>query len=72
MNNPFISGVGFQIHWSDIELVEGKPDWSKLDELFAAAEKSKKWVQLCIYPGFFSPAWALEGIKTEKFPVAHW
>ncbi len=71
LNNPFISGVGFQIHWSDIELVEGKPDWSKLDELFAAAEKSKKWVQLCIYPGFFSPAWALEGAKTEKFPVQY-
>jgi hypothetical protein len=71
LNNPFISGVGFQIHWSDIELVEGKPDWSKLDELFAAAEKSKKWVQLCIYPGFFSPAWALEGVKTEKFPVQY-
>ena len=58
LKNPFVSGVGFQIHWSDIEPVEGKPDWSNLDELFAAAEKSKKWVQLCIYPGFFAPAWA--------------
>jgi hypothetical protein len=71
LNNPFISGVGFQIHWSDIEPVEGKPDWSKLDELFAAAEKSKKWVQLCIYPGFFAPAWALEGVKTEQFPIQY-
>ncbi len=71
LKNPFISGVGFQIHWSDIEPVEGKPDWSKLDELFAAAEASKKWVQLCIYPGFFAPAWALEGVKTEKFSVQY-
>jgi hypothetical protein len=71
LKNPFIKGVGFQIHWSDIELVEGKPDWSKLDELFAAAEKSKKWVQLCIYPGFFAPAWALEGVKTEQFPIQY-
>jgi hypothetical protein len=71
LKNPLISGVGFQIHWSDIEPVEGRPDWSKLDELFAAAETSKKWVQLCIYPGFFAPAWALEGVKTEQFPVQY-
>lgn len=71
LKNPFINGVGFQIHWSDIEPVEGKPDWSKLDELFAAAQSSKKWVQLCIYPGFFAPAWALEGVKTEQFPVQY-
>src|SRR5579864_8934932 len=57
LNNPYISGVALQIHWSDIEPVEGKPDWSKLDALFAAAQSSKKWVQLCIYPGFFTPTW---------------
>jgi hypothetical protein len=71
LKNPFINGVGFQIHWSDIEPVQGKPDWSKLDQLFAAAESSKKWVRLLIYPGFFSPAWALEGAKTEQFPVPY-
>ena len=71
LKNPFITGVGFQIHWSDLEPVEGKPDWSKLDELFAAAEKSRKWVQLCIYPGFFAPAWALEGVKTEQFAIQY-
>ncbi|MGB7620815.1 MAG: hypothetical protein WBN92_00540, partial [Terriglobia bacterium] len=71
LKNPFISGVGFQIHWSDIEPVQGKPDWSKLDELFAAAESSKKWVQLCIYPGFFAPAWALGGVKTDLFAVQY-
>ncbi len=69
--NPFISGVALQIHWSDIEPVQGKPDWSKLDQLFAAAESSKKWVQLLIFPGFFSPAWALEGAKTELFPIQY-
>ena len=37
VNNPYISGVALQIHWGDIEPVEGKPDWSKLDQLFAAA-----------------------------------
>jgi hypothetical protein len=71
LNNPFIRGVALQIHWSDIEAVQGKPDWSKLDELFAAAESSKKWVQLCIYPGFFAPAWALEGVRTDQFAVQY-
>ncbi|MGD0401120.1 MAG: hypothetical protein ABSC04_19695 [Syntrophobacteraceae bacterium] len=71
LNNPFISGVDCQIKWSDIEPVQGKPDWSKLDELFTAAESSEKWVQLSIYPGFFAPAWALEGVESEKFAVQY-
>lgn len=71
LNNPLISGMGVQIEWRDIEPLQGKPDWSKLDQLFAAAEKSKKWVQLCIFPGFFAPAWALEGVKSEEFPVLY-
>src|SRR5271157_863035 len=40
LNNPLISGVGFQIEWRDIEPLQGKPDWSKLDELFRIAESS--------------------------------
>jgi len=71
LKNPLISGVAFQIHWSETEPVRGKPDWSKLDDLFAAAESSKKWVELAIYAGFFSPAWALEGAKTQPFPVQY-
>ena len=53
LNNPYISGVALQIRWRDIEPAQGNPDWSKLDQLFAAAEASKKWVQLLIFPGFF-------------------
>jgi len=71
LNNPYISGVALQIHWSDIEPVEGKPDWSKLDALFAAAQTSKKWVHLLIFPGFFTPAWALKGVKTEMFAIQY-
>ena len=71
LNNPSISGVALQIHWSDIEPVEGQPDWSRLDQLFTAAETSRKWVQLLIFPGFFSPPWALEGAKTELFPLQY-
>ena len=71
LNNVFMSGVAVQINWRDIEPVQGKPDWSKLDELFAAAESSKKWVQLAIFPGFFSPAWALDGAKTDLFAIPY-
>src|SRR5262249_13657560 len=71
LDNPFISGVALQIHWRDLEPVQGQPDWSKLDELFAAAESSNKWVQLLIFPGFFSPAWALEGARADQFPIQY-
>jgi len=71
LDNPSISGAALQIHWSDIEPVQEQPNWSRLDQLFAAAESSKKWVQLLIFPGFFSPAWALEGAKTEQFPIQY-
>ncbi|HXB56324.1 MAG TPA: hypothetical protein VN461_16230 [Vicinamibacteria bacterium] len=71
LNSPFISGVALQIRWRDIEPVPGRPDWSKLDQLFATAESSKKWVQLLIFPGFFAPEWALDGAKTELFPLQY-
>ena len=65
LNNPFISGIAVQVNWRDIEPVQGQPDWSKLDELFAAAESAKKWVQLLIFPGFFAPEWAKQGAQVE-------
>jgi len=71
LNDPFISGVALQIRWRDLEPVQGKPDWTKLDQLFAAAESSKKWVQLLIFPGFFSPPWAMEGAQTEMFAIQY-
>jgi len=71
LKNSFITGVGVQINWRDIEPIEGKPDWSRLDALIAAAESSNKWVKLDIFPGFFSPAWALEGAKTDIFKIPY-
>jgi hypothetical protein len=71
LENPYIRGVALQIRWSDLEPVEGSPNWSKLDQLFAAAETSKKWVQLLLFPGFFSPPWALEGVQTQSFPLQY-
>jgi hypothetical protein len=71
LNNPYISGVAVQINWRDIEPVQDKPDWRQLDALFAAAESSRKWVHLIMFPGFFSPAWALEGAQTDLFSIQY-
>jgi hypothetical protein len=71
LSNPSISGTALQIHWSDLEPAEGKPDWTRLDALFSAAERSKKWVQLLIFPGFFSPAWALKGVRFGEFALQY-
>jgi len=71
LSNPSISGVALQIRWRDIEPVEGGPDWAKLDQLFAATEAAKKWVQLLVFPGFFSPSWALEGAQTATFSIQY-
>ena len=71
LDNPYISGVALQIRWRDLEPVEGKPDWAKLDQLLRAAKLHGKWVQLLTFPGFFSPPWALKGVQTETFPIQY-
>jgi hypothetical protein len=54
-----------------IVTVPGKTDWTQLDELFAAAQKYNKWVQLLVFPGFDTPAWALKGAQTDQFPIPY-
>lgn len=71
LKNPWLSGVAVQVNWRDIEPIPGKPDWAALDALFAAAEASKKWVRLAIFPGFFAPPWALEGAETDEFVIQY-
>jgi glycosyl hydrolase family 42 (putative beta-galactosidase) len=71
LHDPSISGVALQIRWSDLEPTKDRFDWSKLDELMSAAQSSKKWVHLLIFPGFFSPDWALQGAQTDQFPIQY-
>jgi hypothetical protein len=71
LSNPAVSGVAVQVNWRDLEEFEGQPDWSQLDAVFAAALSAKKWVQLLIFPGFFSPPWALVGAETDSFPIPY-
>jgi protocatechuate 3,4-dioxygenase beta subunit len=78
-SNPYISGVALQIEWLDIEpndpATGAQPDWTRLDELFAAADQAHKWVHLFIFSGFFSPTnWVLDpgsGVVTDDFPVPY-
>ncbi len=72
LKNPSISGVALQIRWRDIEPVKGQTDWSKLDQLFAAAEWSNKWVQLLIFPGFFLRLglWKARRRKCSRYSMA--
>jgi hypothetical protein len=71
INNPYISGVAVQMNWRDIEPTQGQPDWSRLDEIFSAAESTNKWVQLLIFPGFFAPEWAKDGAQSNLFPIQY-
>ena len=71
VRNPFMSGVASQLNWRDLEPVQDKIDWSRLDAVFAAAESANKWVILEIAAGFFSPAWALQGARTDTFEVQY-
>jgi hypothetical protein len=80
ISNPNISGVAFQIDWKNIEPTKPngpsplEPDWSRLDEVFQAADKAGKWVQLLIFPGFWSPSWVTahdSGVVTHVFKVQY-
>jgi hypothetical protein len=71
LSNAYMRGVAIQMNWRDLEPAQGRPDWSRLDELVAAAQSSRKWVHLAVFPGFFSPAWALEGAKTDQFVIPY-
>jgi hypothetical protein len=66
-----MSAVAIQVNWRDLEPVQDKPDWSRLDAVFAAAESANKWVILEIAAGFFSPAWALQGAQTDTFEIQY-
>jgi hypothetical protein len=71
LKNSFIRGVAVQVDWRDVEPTQGRPDWSKLDQIFASAESAGRWVHLLVFPGFFSPAWALEGVESDSFPIQY-
>jgi hypothetical protein len=50
----------------------GKPDWSQLDPLFVAAGSAKKWVQLCVYAGFFFARMGFAGREDGTVPGPVW
>ncbi len=69
--NPNIAGLTFRTSWADIEPAQGNFVWDKLNAVFDKAEKNGKWVELVLIPGFATPAWALQGVKTDSFSVIY-
>jgi hypothetical protein len=69
--NPDTAGITFRTAWADIEPESGQYDFSKLDAVFDNAEAHGKWVMLILIPGFGTPAWALQGVKTGTFDIQY-
>jgi hypothetical protein len=69
--NPNTSGVTFRTSWADVEPREGQLDFSKIDTVFASAEKYGKWVELVLIPGFGTPSWAMQGVQSGTFTIAY-
>ena len=65
--DPSISGLLFRANWSSVEPSEGEFQWQIIDDVFAAASASGKYVILSFVPGFATPAWALPGVQTATF-----
>jgi hypothetical protein len=70
-SNPNTSGVTFRTSWADIEPEEGQFDFSKIDTVFANAEKNGKWVELILIPGFGTPGWAMQGVQSGMFTIPY-
>src|SRR5215470_5653009 len=69
--NSNTKGVTFRTSWADVEPADGTYDFSKLDTVFANAEKYGKWVDLILIPGFGTPSWALKGVQTVSMPISY-
>jgi hypothetical protein len=70
-SNPNTSGLTFRTSWADVEPEDGKFDFSKIDTVFANAEKNGKWVELVLIPGFGTPGWAMRGAQSGMFAIPY-
>jgi hypothetical protein len=69
--NPNTSGITYRTSWADVEPKDGKFDFSKIDAVFANAEKNGKWVELILIPGFGTPGWAMQGVQSGTFAIPY-
>ena len=66
-DNPSIRGVALRMNWKDVEPSSSRFAWGPIDQVFAAAATSHKFVVLILVPGFGTPSWALQGVTTATF-----
>jgi len=66
--DPCIEGVTIRRYWRDLNKKQ-KYQWADLDSVFALANRFDKKIHLMIAPGFYSPQWVLQQVKTDSFIV---
>ncbi len=71
VSNPTMSGVALQIHWSDIEPKQGDPTGRSSMTCSVLQRHPRSGCSFSIFPGFFTPSWALDGVQTELFPIQY-
>lgn len=78
LTDPAVSGITLGVHWCAIQVCDpgatsrrcqpytatGGNDWSYVDDALKMAAEHKKDVQLFITPGFDTPRWVLDKIKS--------
>jgi hypothetical protein len=67
LEHPWVSGIDFRANWNDIEPYPHQFNWKPIDEVFAQAAASHKYVILSFVPGFGTPSWALKGVRYACF-----
>jgi len=67
--DSFIAGVELRANWQDVEPQPNQFNWQFIDQTFAEAAASSKFVILTLVPGFGTPSWALQSpVVTAPFP----
>jgi len=67
--DSFIAGVELRADWRDVEPQPDQFNWQFVDQVFAEAVASGKFVVLTLVPGFGTPSWVLQSpVVTASFP----
>jgi len=68
-DDSFVAGVELRAYWQDVEPQPNQFNWQFIDQVFAPAVASGKFVILTLVPGFGTPSWALQSpVVMASFP----
>jgi hypothetical protein len=73
LSNPAVSGLTLQVYWNTLNPNPGDYTWSYVDDAFQSVQTWNsqnpgipKTVQLIVTPGFNSPTWLLDQIRSSN------